>query len=151
VTGDHLTSPYVPLRWDRPVVHARCYPANRTLLFGNGWLDEPHDAPHPACKCGVYAYHRLPGAGPIPDPGRAFGVVALWGRIEVHRDGMRAEHAAIRALGFWPQLGSAHAKRMGAIASDLGVELVEHAGLPTVADEYGSPLPPALVPEAGAR
>jgi hypothetical protein len=151
VTGDHLTSPYVPLRWDGPVVHAKCYPANRTLLFGNGWLDEPHDAPHPDCKCGVYAYHRLPGAGPIPDPGRAFGVVALWGRIEVHRDGMRAEHAAIKALGFWPELGGAHARRMGAIASALGVELVEHAGLPDVADEFGSPPPPALVPEAGAQ
>jgi hypothetical protein len=147
VTGDHLTSPYVPLRWESPSVDAECYPANRSLLFGNGWLDEPHAAPHPACKCGVYAYHRLPRTGPIPDPARAFGVVALWGRIEVHRDGMRAEHAAIRALGFWPDLGRGHARRMAAIAEPLGVKLVEYAGLPRVAGEYGSALPAALVPQ----
>jgi hypothetical protein len=116
VVGDHLSSPYIPLRWEARVVHARCYPANRTLLFGEGWLDEPHDAPHPDCKCGVYAWHELPQAGPVPDPGRVFGAVALWGRLEVHADGMRAEHAEILALASAPDLGE--------IAARLGVPLV---------------------------
>jgi hypothetical protein len=147
VTGDHLSSPYVPLRWERAVVSARCYPANRSLVFGQGWLDEPHAAPHPDCRCGVYAYHRLPRSGPVPDPGRAFGVVAVWGRIEVHAEGVRAQHAAIRALGFWPELGGVHARRMSAIARGLGVDLVEHVRLPEMAREHGSPVPPALLPE----
>jgi len=146
VVRDHLSSPYIPLRWDRPVVRARCYPANRSLLFGEGWLDEPHEAPDPRCKCGIYAWHRLPSAGRVPDPDRAFGVVALWGRIEVHADGMRAEHAAIKALGFASELGSAHRRTIQRIALGLGVELVEQRELPAAALRHGEPLPPALVP-----
>ena len=33
---------------------------DRSLLFGAGWVDEPHQAPHPACQCGIYAYHAPP-------------------------------------------------------------------------------------------
>jgi hypothetical protein len=150
VVGDHLTSPYIPLRWDRAVVKARCYPANRSLLFGQGWLDEPHAAPHPACRCGVYAWHSLPARGPVPDPGRVFGVVALWGRIEVHEEGMRAEHAAIRALGFSPELGDAYGEAMRAIARRLGVDLVEDRLLAGAARRYGGALPPWLIPQQDA-
>jgi hypothetical protein len=147
VVGGHLTSPYIPLRWDRAVAHARCYPANRSLLFGRGWLDEPHRAPHPSCKCGIYAWHRLPAAGPVPDPGRAFGVVALWGRLEVHGDGIRAEHAAIRALGLGDGLGPAYRATMEEIAARLGVELVPEDELPFAARRYGAPLPESMLPE----
>lgn len=150
VVGDHLSSPYVPVRWDEAVVHARCYPANRSLLFGVGWLDEPHAAPHPSCKCGVYAWHSLPAPGPVPDPGRAFGVVALWGRLEVHRDGMRAQHAAIKALGLAPALGAAYRGTMEGIASGLGVELVDERELPEAALRHGTPVPTALVPDSAA-
>jgi hypothetical protein len=148
VVANHLTSPYIPLRWERPVVHARCYPANRSLLFGRGWLDAPHRAPDPRCRCGVYAWHSLPPAGPVPDPDRVFGAVALWGRIEVHAEGMRAEHAAIAALGLVPGLGERHRRRMAGIARALGVELVDAAELPAVARRHGSPLPEALLPSA---
>ena len=144
VVGDHLSSPYIPLRWDEPVVHARCYPANRGLLFGEGWLEEPHHAPHPRCKCGVYAWHRPPAPGPLPDPARVLGAVSLWGRIEVHTDGMRAEHARIDALGLVPELGSAHRRRMAGIAERLGVPLVPERELPGLA----RPVPPTLLPRA---
>jgi hypothetical protein len=147
VVAEHLTSPYIPLRWDEPVVHARCFPANRSLLFGRGWLDEPHEAPHPACRCGIYAWHALPSAGPVPDPDRVFGVVSLWGRIEVHADGMRAEHGAIRALGLAPRLGASHRRTMESIAGRLGVELVDEEELPGAARRYGRSLPATLVPE----
>jgi len=145
---DHLTSPYIPLRWDEPVVHARCFPANRGLLFGRGWLDEPHEAPHPDCRCGVYAWHCLPRRSPVPGPDRVFGVVALWGRIEVHEDGMRAEHAAIRALGYAPELGASHRETMEAIARGLGVALVEDRLLPAAAALHGGPVPRSLLPRA---
>jgi hypothetical protein len=150
VVGEHLTSPYIPLRWEEPVVHARCYPANRSLLFGEGWLDEPHDAPHPACRCGVYAWHSLPRRGPVPDPGRVFGIVALWGRIEVHQDGMRAEHAAIRALSFSPRLGADHSATMAGIAGRLGVDLVDDSLLAGAARAYGDSVPASLVPRSAA-
>jgi hypothetical protein len=150
VVGGHLSSPYIPLRWEQPVAHARCYPANRSLLFGQGWLDEPHQAPHPRCKCGIYAWHALPAPGPVPDPGRAFGVVALWGRLEVHGDGVRAEHAAIRALGVGAALGAAYRRTMEAIADRLGVELVEERELPYAASRHGTPVPETLLPELAA-
>src|SRR4051812_43114604 len=53
VVDEDLLSPYIPCRWDGPVMHAECYPANRALLFGRGWLAEPHDPPHPECRCGI--------------------------------------------------------------------------------------------------
>jgi len=74
------------------------------------------------------------------------GVVALWGRIEAHATGMRAEHAAIRALGVVPGLGRVYARGMEAIASRLGVQLVDEAALTRAALEHGAPLPRALLP-----
>ena len=148
VVRDHLTSPYIPLRWDEPVIEARCFPANRSLMFGAGWLEEPHAAPHPHCQCGVYAWHRLPPFAAIPDPDRAFGVVALTGRMEVHEDGMRAERAAIRALGYAPNLGARHRETMRSIAAGLGVELVTEDSLPEAARHFGGPVPAELLPAA---
>lgn len=146
VIRDHLASPYIPFRWDSPVVHAECFPANRNLMFGEGWLDKPHAAPHPDCKCGIYANHRPSPRGPIPDRGRTFGVVTLWGRIEAHADGMRAEHARIAAIAFCRELGARHRDQIEGIAAGLGVDCVEHTELALAAREYGSPLPPSLLP-----
>jgi hypothetical protein len=146
VTGDHINSPYIPVRWDRAVAHAACYPANRTLLFGRGWLEEPHDAPHPACKCGIYGYHAPPRRARLPDPGRTTGIVTFWGRIEVHRDGMRAEHARVCALSWFPEWGSRHGAQMRAIADALGVDLLPYAELLAAAGRYGAPVPAQLIP-----
>ena len=147
---DHLMSPYIPLRWDEPLVHARCFPANRSLLFGRGWLDEPHTAPHPRCKCGIYAWHRLPAAAAVPDPDRVYGVVTLWGRIEVYEEGVRAELASIKALGYAPQLGARHSRAVRAIADHLGVEVVEEGSLVEVAQRHGAPVPQSLRPARAA-
>jgi hypothetical protein len=146
LVGDHLSSPYMPVRWDRPQVRARCYPANRTLVFGVGWLDQPHDAPHPACRCGIYGYYAPPRRPRIPDPGRATGIVSLWGRIEAHRDGMRAEHARVEALAVCPEWGSAHHDQVRRIAGALGADVVDYDELPAAAGRYGESLPAALVP-----
>ena len=146
VIRDHISSPYVPLRWDERVVRARCYPANRSLMFGAGWLEEPHEAPHPDCKCGVYAWHDPPARGPIPDARQAFGVIALWGRIEVHSDGMRGQHARIEALAHQPELGSRHSQAIARIARRLGVELIEYDELPEAARALGARVPETLRP-----
>jgi hypothetical protein len=138
VVDDALLSPYIPCRWDGPVMHAACYPANRSLLFGRGWLAEPHDPPHRDCRCGIYAYHR-PGAQAYYGEFQwVEGIVSVWGRIESHRDGLRAQHARVCALG----------RRPGAeaIAARLGVEVVDTADLADAATSYGTPLPASLVP-----
>jgi hypothetical protein len=147
IVRGHLSSPFIPLAWREREVHARCYPANRTLVFGHGWLDEPHDAPHPECQCGVYAYHRPPPDGPIPYLDRVAGIVALWGRMEVHADGMRAQHARIEALAVRPHLGSQQERRVRRIAAGLGVDVVDHRELGVAAADYGRPLPRELIPE----
>jgi hypothetical protein len=79
-------------------MHAECFPANRQLLRGVGWLDAPHASPHPDCQCGVYAYHRPGTQAYYGEWLWTEGVVTAWGRIEAHRDGLRAEHARIEAL-----------------------------------------------------
>ncbi len=147
IVRGHLSSPFIPLAWRDREVHARCYPANRTLVFGHGWVDEPHDAPHPECQCGVYAYHRPPPDGPIPYLDRVAGIVTLWGRVEVHGDGMRAQHARVEALAVRPHLGSRQVERVDRIASQLAVDVVDHSQLAMAAREYGGPLPVELMPE----
>lgn len=133
-----LLSPYIPCRWDGPVMHAECFPANRSLEFGQGWLAEPHVSPHPACRCGIYAYHR-PGVQTYYGEFESVqGIVTLWGRIESHRDGLRAEHARVCALA---RGGSAER-----IAARLGVDVVTHGELEAAAARYGRPLPPSLIP-----
>ena len=138
VIDDRLLSPYIPCRWDGPVMHAECYPANRSLLGGEGWLDAPHASPHPACQCGIYAYHRPGTQTYYGEFDWVEGIVAVWGRIEAHRDGLRAEHARVCALARRPG--------MAAIASELGTDLVEGDELEAAAARYGAPLPPSLVP-----
>ena len=61
VIDDRLLSPYIPCRWKGRTMHAECWPANRSLTKGRGWLNRPHPVPHADCQCGIYAYHR-PGA-----------------------------------------------------------------------------------------
>jgi hypothetical protein len=138
IVDGRLLSPYIPCRWDGAVMHAECYPANRTLQFGRGWLDAPHDPPHRDCQCGIYAYF---GPGMQTYYGEfewVEGIVTVWGRLEAHRGGLRAEHARVCALARRPGID--------AIAGELSVDVVEREDLETAAPRYGVPLPPSLVP-----
>ena len=95
-------------------------------------------SPHPDCKCGIYAYHRPGTQAYFGEWLWLEGIVTVWGRIEAHRDGLRAQHAR----------GCALARRPGvaAIADELGVDLVERDELESAAGRYGAPLPAGLVP-----
>lgn len=146
-----LQSPYIPYRWEAPVAEARCFPANRNLQFGRGWLDEPHNAPHPRCKCGIYAVYRPRAATPFPDAERVWGVVTLWGRIEVHVDGMRAQHARVEALALGTGDRRGDEAKLRSIASELGVALVEWDELPEAADRCGRPLSEGMIAAATTR
>jgi hypothetical protein len=139
VLEDRLLSPYIPCRWQGRVMHATCYPANRSLTFGRGWLGAPHQSPHPACKCGIYGYHRPGAQGYFGEWEWVEGIVTVWGRIEAHADGLRAEHARVEALAGQPR-----------IAGRLGVEMVAREDLAAAAAAYGAPLPPSLLPASQA-
>jgi hypothetical protein len=137
ISGGRLVSPFIPCRWDGRVMHAECYDANRTLTRGSGWLDGPHASPHPQCQCGIYGYF-------VPGPrswfGEAYwceGVVTAWGRVEVHRDGFRAEHARVEALAA-PEDGYANAvAAVEEAAAGLGVPLLARDELVAFADGLG--------------
>jgi len=147
VVGDRLLSPYIPCRWDGPLMHAVCYPANRAVKFGRGWLEAPHDSPHHDCQCGVYAYHR-PGVRTYFGAWDSLaGLVTVWGRIEAHAAGLRAEHARVHALALPGDRDPGPARR---IAARLGLELLARAELADAAASYGAPLPDMLLPNAGS-
>ena len=146
IVGDRLMSPYIPCRWEGRVLHAACFDANRVLQQGRGWLAEPHASPHPDCQCGIYAYHR-PGA-------QAYygewlwteGVLSVWGRIEAHAEGLRAEHGRIEVLADPPRNDPERRRAVAAVAQRLGIPAVPRAELAAVADGLGGVLPAVLRP-----
>jgi hypothetical protein len=147
LAGERLMSPFIPCRWRDRVMHAACYDANRRLTRGVGWLDEPHESPHEACQCGIYAYHT---PGPRSWFGEAYwceGVVSAWGRVVVHDDGFRAEHARVEALavpGGLVRFGAAHVHRA---AERLMVPVIPHGELERFATALGDGVPASLFPE----
>jgi hypothetical protein len=143
VIDGRLLSPYIPCRWDGPVMHAECFPANRTLEFGRGWLAAPHASPHPKCRCGIYAYHRPGTQSYFGEWEWLEGVVTVWGRIEAYDAGLRAEHARVEALA---RPGDRDDRSARAIAARLGVDLIDRAELSEAAAAYGAPMPTSLLP-----
>ncbi|MDP9385319.1 MAG: hypothetical protein M3P50_08825 [Actinomycetota bacterium] len=143
---DRLLSPYIPCRWEGRTMHAECYDANRTLLRGEGWLAGPHPSPHPSCQCGIYAYHRPGLRAYYGEWAWAEGIIAAWGRIEVHADGFRSEHARIEALARPDREEPAVAATIERVAADLGVPLLAREELAGAAGSFGATLPDSMLP-----
>jgi hypothetical protein len=127
-------------------MHAECFDANRSLLLGEGWLDEPHASPDPRCQCGIYAYHRPRLRAYYGEVWWCEGLICAWGRIEVHADGLRAEHARVEALARPPHDDPRVVPTVESIADRLAVPVVDRAELPEVAVRIGAPVPASLLP-----
>jgi hypothetical protein len=139
--GDALWSVYLDMPWCRGVNTARCASAAG---------DHDEAAPAHACTCGIYAWYR-----PCPRLGSAAphlvaGAVVLWGAMELHPTGMRAEHAMVVGLAL-PLTSGAKRRRVTAAASALEVPAVPARQLAAAALACGRPLPRALVPSASPR
>jgi len=145
VANGKLLSPYIPCRWEGRVIHAQCFDANRVLQQGRGWLAAPHASPHPDCQCGVYAYDRPGLRSYFGEVWWCEGVIAAWGRVVVHADGWRAEHARVEALAL-PSDDPRLAEAVEEIAARLEVPVVERSSLWEVAEEAGGLVPEALRP-----
>jgi hypothetical protein len=131
-----LTSLFNTTRWERAQISAFCDSGDH----------HPEVVPDHACSCGVYAYYD-----PCPRTASAFtrdlvaGAVIMWGRVELHGTGLRAEHAQIAALELPLSPGP---KRRGvlAVADRFGVVAVPHHRLRSVARDQGVPVDPSLRP-----
>jgi len=135
---DALWSPFVDFRWRRGVNTARCGVAP-------GHPDPPpgHD-----CVCGIHAWYRPCPRFGYATPDFIGGVVALWGAIELHPTGVRAQHAAVVALAL-PLSHTPKRRRVIGVAASLEVETVPARHLTDVAAHHGCPVTPELVPTAG--
>lgn len=127
-----------------------------------GFSDVPRAAPDPCkdapghgCECGLYAYHENKWKvtpGPFVNPAvQVPGVIAAWGRMEVHNKGFRAQKAEIVALGFNPNWLRSTVDRIKTTARDYEVECMPLDRLAHFAAEYGQIVPaeerPALEPK----
>ena len=132
-----LWSPFMSYRWVRGVNSARCP------------LDTGHADPPPGheCVCGIHAWYRpCPRLG-YATPGLVGGAVVLWGAVELHPTGLRAQHAAVVALVL-PLAHTGKRRRLVEIANALEVETVPARQLTKTALEHGLPVAPELVPSA---
>lgn len=134
--GRALTSLFNDTRWDRVQLCARC----------DSREHHPEVVPEHACSCGIYAYYD-----PCPRTASAFtrdlvaGAVVMWGRVELHGTGLRAEYAQIVALEL-PLSPGPKRRSVVEVADRLGVAAVAHRQLRAVAREQGVPLDRSLRP-----
>lgn len=122
-----------PIKWSR-LMKARCLKR------------ESHTPPDWGCECGLYAKHDM-GYPVGLQSGCGYGAVKAWGKVQVHHDGFRAEHAEVIALAYgehWSNNGLALVAR---VADALDVPLVSLSVLNDRAFEHGAPIPKELRPE----
>jgi hypothetical protein len=122
-------------RWHRGVHTAHCG-------------EHRHDGPAPAngCTCGIYAWYGPPPRGAsATTPDLVAGAVALWGQIELHAHGMRAQHAMVVALAL-PFSWGEKRRRILAAADALEVPAVPARKLKAVALEHGELIPRRMRP-----
>lgn len=134
VAGGELWSTHASYRWEPGPQASRCL------------ATDAHPAPAKGCSCGFYArYTPFARTASLGTGDLVNGAVALWGRIELHAHGMRAETAEVVALVLPASRG---AKRAGTVAAAgwLGVPAVATRRLVTVATAQGAIIPHAIRP-----
>ena len=131
-----LSSMFSTTGWQTAQMTARC-------TLGD---HDPGHTPSPDCTCGIYAYYE-----PCPRTASALssdlvgGAVVVWGRVEAHATGVRAEHARIVALDL-PRIRARKRNAVARIAEQLGVRAVPHDQLKAEALAHGASLPSSLKP-----
>ena len=136
LAADGLRSIGFEEMWRQPVVVARC-------LVG-GHPQETPPASH--CSCGIYAwYDPCPRTASAPTRNHVAGAVVLWGAIELHRSGMRAQYSRIVALAL-PLSRWAKHDRVVETARRFGIPAVRHRELGGLAAQHGAPVPTELRP-----
>jgi hypothetical protein len=132
-----LWSAYADDRWERGLNVARC------SVPGAG---HPEAAPGHDCRCGIHAWYRpCPLLASPSTSAFVAGAVALWGELELHHDGMRAQFGMVVAL-VRPVLSRSKRRAVLRVAEALEVEAVPAHRLEAVALRHGAPIPRTLRP-----
>jgi hypothetical protein len=125
-------------QWQQATMTARC-------LGGHGHHPQ-HTAPASGCSCGIYAWYTpCPRTASAPTRDYVAGVVVLWGAIELHASGMRAQRCRIVALER-PVSRWRKRDRLVEIAERLGLPAVRHRDLKRIADLHGASIPVRMRP-----
>jgi hypothetical protein len=131
--GDGLCSLLAAEPWHRGVHTAHC-------------PTHAHEAPANGCTCGIYAWYSPTPRGASALTGDLVaGAVALWGQIELHAHGMRAQHAMIVALAL-PFSRGVKRRRILAAADVLEVPAVPARRLKATALTHGDLIPRRMRP-----
>ena len=105
-----------------------------------------HVAPANGCTCGIYAWYApTPRGASALTPDLVGGAVALWGQVELHAHGMRAQHAMVVALAL-PFSWGAKRRLIRAAAADLEVPAVPARRLRAAALQHGDVIPRRMRP-----
>jgi hypothetical protein len=138
---DGLRSLHRPDRWTEATLTAHC-PLGRHPGAA---------APAHACCCGIHAwYERTPRLASAGTPDLVCGAVVLWGAIELHTTGMRAQFARIVALSL-PLSRGTKRRALVSAAHRLEVPAVRYAAVARLAEREGAPVPDSLKPGWAAR
>ena len=145
LVGEDILSPLARTPWEAGPMQAECLPSCRGARgLWRTASAHPGPAPDPGCVCGIYALftpHRAAGRERLA---LIRGAVVLWGRIELHQRGMRAEFARIVTLALPNSRKPAEAVLR--VAERLDVEAVRVKDLELAALAHGRPLEPSLIP-----
>ncbi|MFL5861786.1 MAG: hypothetical protein ACJ780_13565 [Solirubrobacteraceae bacterium] len=133
IVGTELWSLRADDHWHRGVHTAHC-------------SAHAHAAPANGCTCGIYAWYApTPRGASALTPDLVAGAVALWGQIELHAHGMRAQNAMVVALAL-PFSRGGKRGRIRAAAAALDVPAVPARRLKTVALRHGDVIPRRMRP-----
>jgi hypothetical protein len=133
LVGDELWSLRADERWLRGAHTAHC-PVHA------------HTAPANGCTCGIYAWYApTPRGASALTPDLVGGAVALWGQVELHAHGMRAQHAMVVGLAL-PFSRGPKRRAIRAAAAALEVAAVPARRLRAVALEHGDLVPRRMRP-----
>ena len=150
LVADELLSPLARTPWGAEPMRAECLP-DCSRAQGVWRTASAHEEPAPArgCVCGIYALFTPQRPRRRERLALVRGAVVLWGRIELHQRGMRAEFARIVTLALPSSRNDAAA--VARVAELLDVEAAPDRDLPLAACAYGEPLEPTFIPERARR
>ena len=143
-TRGRLQSPVAETLWPPlTTLDAECQtrPGLRLARAGLHRADGERVSPEPGCSCGIYAYHDI---GPMTralreEPYMFGGAVLCWGRIVIHPEGIRAQHARPLALcrPESPTVQLRTATLLEEVTREYAIPLLELKDLITYASEFG--------------